>query len=139
MPVRRGAVVRDSGELNDRGQSIFYGRAGGAVITGNEDGVKHTSMSLLFALQHLGYVVPPQADCGWIGEVGPGPSYGDPSEAGPIGFDNDFTQRNTTIMAWNLMHLASLLKTADGLPGYGNDRRAWSDGQRFGFGNPRPL
>jgi hypothetical protein len=39
-------------------------------------------------------VIPPQADCGWIGEAGPGPSYGD---AG-AGFDNEFTQRNTTIM-----------------------------------------
>ncbi len=72
-----------SGLLNDKGQSSYYGKVGGTVITGNEDGVKHCAMSILYALQHLGYTIPPQADCGWIGEAGPGPSYGDPSDAGP--------------------------------------------------------
>ena len=55
-----------SGELNDKGQSIYYGKVGGSVITGNEDGVKHVAMTLGFALSHLGYTIPPQADCGWI-------------------------------------------------------------------------
>ena len=63
--------------LNDKGQSSFYGKVAGAVITGNEDGIKHCAMTILYALQHLGYTIPPQADCGWIGEAGPGPSYGD--------------------------------------------------------------
>lgn len=125
-----------SAMLNDRGQSIYYGKVGGAVITGNEDGIKHCSMSILYAMQHLGYVIPPQADCGWIGEAGPGPSYGDEAEGGRVGFDNEFTQRNTTIMTWNLMHLARLLKGAGGLPNHGNDRRAWKAGSRFDFENP---
>ena len=56
---------------------------------------------MLYGLQHLGYVVPPQADAGWIGEAGPGPSYLDEGSGGP---ENDFTQRNTTFMTWNLMH-----------------------------------
>ena len=67
-----------SGQLNDAGQWIYYGRVGGVVVTGNEDGIKHVAMNVLYSLQHLGYVVPPQADCGWIGEAGPGPSYADP-------------------------------------------------------------
>jgi multimeric flavodoxin WrbA len=121
-----------SGELNDKGQSSFYGKTGGAVVTGNEDGVKHCAMTILYALGHLGYTIPPQADCGWIGEAGPGPSFGDDS----AGFDNDFTQRNTTIMTWNLMHTARLLKDAGGLPNHGNDRRAWKAGCRFGYENP---
>lgn len=62
---------------NEKGQYVYYGKAGGCIITGNEDGVKHCSMGILYALQHLGYSIPPQADAGWIGEVGPGPSYGD--------------------------------------------------------------
>jgi hypothetical protein len=53
--------------LNDGGQYAFYGRAGGCLITGNEDGVKHCAMNILSSLQHLGYVIPPQADAGWIG------------------------------------------------------------------------
>ena len=30
-----------SGELNDKGQYLYYGKTGGCIITGNEDGVKH--------------------------------------------------------------------------------------------------
>jgi hypothetical protein len=30
-----------SGDLNDRGQSVFYGRAGGCLITGNEGPVRN--------------------------------------------------------------------------------------------------
>jgi multimeric flavodoxin WrbA len=127
-----------SGELNHKGQSIYYGKVGGCVITGNEDGIKHTAMTIGYALNHLGYTTPPQADCGWIGEAGPGPSYGDERPGGGrVGFDNDFTQRNTTIMTWNCMHVARLLKDAGGLPNMGNDRKAWKTGERFGYENPR--
>lgn len=126
-----------SGELNDRGQSIFYGKVGGSVITGNEDGIKHAAMTIGYALSHLGFIIPPQADCGWIGEAGPGPSYGDEREDGSrVGFDNEFTQRNTTIMTWNLMHLARILKDAGGIPSHGNDRKKWKAGCRFDFENP---
>lgn len=125
-----------SGEMNDKGQSIFYGKVGGCVITGNEDGIKHTAMTILYALGHLGYSIPPQADCGWIGEAGPGPSYGDEVDGAPAGFDNEFTQRNTTIMTWNLMHLAKMLQDAGGYPNEGNDRKAWKAGCRFDYENP---
>jgi len=125
-----------SGMLNDRGQSIFYGKTGGCVITGNEDGIKHTAMTILYALGHLGYTIPPQADCGWIGEAGPGPSYGDEVDGKPAGFDNDFTRRNTTIMTWNLMHLAHMLRDVGGYSNHGNDRNAWKAGCRFDYQNP---
>jgi multimeric flavodoxin WrbA len=126
-----------SGELNSKGQSIYYGKVGGSVITGNEDGIKHCAMTIGYALNHLGFTLPPQADCGWIGEAGPGLSYGDAQDDRTnAGFDNDFTQRNTTIMTWNCMHLAMLLTESDGLPNEGNNRIAWNDGARFGFRNP---
>src|SRR5439155_25552958 len=64
--------------LNDAGQYAYYGRVGGCIITGNEDGAKHCAMNILYSLQHLGYAIPPQADSGWLGEAGPGPSYLDP-------------------------------------------------------------
>lgn len=129
-----------SGELNDRGQSIYYNKVGGCVITGNEDGIKHTAMTIGYALSHLGYTIPPQADCGWIGEAGPGASYGDKQDDGShVGFDNDFTQRNTTIMTWNCLHLAAILKAAGGIPNHGNDRNAWKAGERFGYKNPSGL
>lgn len=125
-----------SGNLNDEGQYAYYGRVGGCLITGNEDGIKHCSMSILYGLQHLGYVIPPQADAGWIGEAGPGPSYGDEGENGPVGFDNEFTQRNTTFMTWNLMHMALMLDQAGGIPAHGNQRSEWEAGCRFDHPNP---
>ena len=126
-----------SGLLNDAGQYVYYGKVGGCIVTGNEDGIKHVAMGVLYALQHLGYTIPPQADAGWIGEAGPGPSYGDEAEDGSrVGFDNDFTKRNATFMTWNLLHLARLLKDAGGIPAYGNQKSAWADGARFGYENP---
>lgn len=122
-----------SGNLNDDGQWVYYGRVGGVLITGNEDGIKHVAMNVLYSLQHLGYTIPPQVDAGWIGEAGPGPSYAD---EGSGGFENEFTQRNTTFMTWNLMHLAAMLKRAGGIPAYGNQRREWDAGARFDHPNP---
>jgi len=123
----------NSGQLNDAGQYAYYGRVGGCLITGNEDGVKHCAMNILYSLQHLGYVIPPQADAGWIGEAGPGPSYLDPGSGGP---ENDFTNRNTTFMTWNLLHVARMLKDSGGIPAHGNQRSEWDAGCRFDFPNP---
>jgi multimeric flavodoxin WrbA len=122
-----------SGILNDAGQYAFYGKVAGCLITGNEDGIKHCAQNILYSLQHIGYTIPPQADAGWIGEAGPGPSYLDEGSGGP---ENDFTNRNTTFMTWNLMHLAALLKSAGGIPAYGNQRSAWDAGARFDYANP---
>ena len=90
------------------------------MITGNEDGA-----SMLHehphSLQHLGYTIPPQADSGWLGEAGPGPSYLDEGSGGP---GNDFTNRNTAFLTWNLLHLARMLKDAGGIRD-GNQRSLW--------------
>jgi len=126
-------LYASSGDVNDAGQWAYYGRVGGALITGNEDGIKHCAMDILYSLQHIGYTIPPQADAGWIGEAGPGPSYLDPGSGGP---ENEFTNRNTTFMTWNLMHLADLLDRAGGIPAYGNQRTEWDAGARFDFENP---
>ena len=123
----------NSSQLNDEGQYAYYGRVGGCLVTGNEDGVKHCAMNVLYSLQHLGYVIPPQADAGWIGEAGPGPSYMDEGSGGP---ENDFTNRNTTFMTWNMLHLARMLKDVDGIPAHGNQRSGWDAGCRYDFDNP---
>jgi multimeric flavodoxin WrbA len=123
--------------LNEQGQYADYGKVGGCLITGNEDGVKHCAMNVLYSLQHLGYTIPPQADAGWIGEAGPGPSYGDKLDDGTrAGLDNDFVNRNTTFMTWNLLHMAKMLKSNGGIPAYGNQRSKWDAGSRFDFTNP---
>ncbi|MEO8105158.1 MAG: flavodoxin family protein [Candidatus Saccharibacteria bacterium] len=126
-------LYAQSSELNSKGQYSYYGKVGGCLITGNEDGVKHCAMNVLYSLQHLGCTIPPQADAGWIGDIGPGPSYLDEGSGGP---DNDFTNRNTTFMTWNLLHLAKMLKEVGGIPAYGNQRSAWEAGARFDFKNP---
>ena len=122
-----------SGELNESGQYLYYGQVGGCLVTGNEDGIKHCSMNVLYSLQHLGFVIPPQADAGWIGEAGPGPSYLDEGSGGP---ENDFTNRNTSFMTWNLLHLARMVKDAGGIPAHGNQRAEWDAGCKPDFPNP---
>ncbi|WP_420443012.1 flavodoxin family protein [Candidatus Poriferisodalis sp.] len=115
-----------SGDRNAKGQYLYYGKTAGCIITGNEDGAKACAMDLLYAMSHIGYTVPPQADCAWLGEAGPGPSYGDPRpDGGHEGYDNDFTNRNTTFMSWNLMHTAKMLRDNDGLPAIGNLPETW--------------
>ncbi len=123
----------NSAQTNDRGQWAYYGKAGGCLVTGNEDGAKHVAMNVLYSLQHLGYAIPPQSDAAWLGAVGPGPSYLDEDSGGP---SNDFTNRNATFMAWNLMHLAKLLRDAGGFPTYGNQPEAWKRGDDLDFPNP---
>ena len=123
----------NSSLLNEHGQYAYYGRVGGCLVTGNEDGIKHCAMNVLYSLQHLGFSIPPQADAGWIGEAGPGPSYLDEGSGGP---ENDFTNRNVTFMTWNLLHLARLLKDAGGIPAFGNQRSEWDAGCRWDLPNP---
>lgn len=122
-----------SGELNDKGQYIYYDKVGGCIITGNEDGLKHCAMNVLYSLQHIGFTVPPNADAGWLGPVGPGPSYLDKDSGGP---ENDFTNRNITFMTYNLMHFAKMLRSSGGVPAEGNMLKAWKRGDHFGFKNP---
>jgi len=118
-------LYANSAALNAKGQYAYYGRVGGCLVTGNEDGAKHCAMNILYSLQHLGYVIPPQADAAWVGEAGPGPSYLDPGSGGP---ENDFTNRNTTFLTWNLLHLARMIKDSGGIPAHGNRRSEWDAG-----------
>lgn len=119
-----------SSETNDQGQYVFYGKVAGTLISGNEDGMKHCAQGILYAMQHLGYTIPPQADAGWVGEAGPGPSYLDEESTAQ---ENDFTNQNLTFMTYNLIHMARLLKKNGGIPAYGNVPEAWQEGQRWGF------
>ena len=90
-------------------------------------------MNILYSLQHLGYAIPPQADAGWIGEASPGPSYLDEDSGGP---DNDFANRDTTFMTWNLLHMARMLKDRGGIPAHGDQRS--ESGRRLPLRLPQP-
>jgi len=126
-------LYSESGETNEKGQYVWYGRAAGCVITGNEDGIKHCAMGILYALGHLGFTIPPQADAGWVGEAGPGPSYADEGSGGP---ENEFTQRNVTFMTWNLLHAARRLRDGGGIPAFGTSREGWDAGCDYDHPNP---
>lgn len=43
-------LYAESGKTNEFGQYIYYGKTGGCIITGNEDGIKHCGMNILYSL-----------------------------------------------------------------------------------------
>jgi multimeric flavodoxin WrbA len=126
-------LYANSGDMNEKGQYVYYGKVGGGIITGNEDGGKHCLSNIIYSLQHIGFTIPPAGEVYWVGEAGPGPSYLDKDSDGP---ENDFTNRNATFMSWNLMHMAHMLKEKGGFPAYGNQRDKWDAGTKFDFENP---
>ena len=126
-------LYSNSAQTNAKGQYVYYGRVGGCLVSGNEDGAKHCAMNILYSLQHVGYLIPPQADAAWVGEAAPGPSYLDPGSSGP---ENDFTNRNTTFMTWNILHLARMIRELGGIPAHGNQRSEWEAGCRDDHPNP---
>lgn len=115
--IARKAIERlygASSETNGKGQSIYYNKVGGAVVTGNEDGAKHAAASILYGLSHMGFTVPPNVDAYWVGDAGPGPSF---IEAN--GRNNDFTMQHVKFLAYNLIHFARMLKEHP-IPAEGN-------------------
>lgn len=63
-------------------------------------------------------------------EAGRGPSCGDRT-GGRVGFENDLTRRNITIMTRSLLPRARMLR--DGLPEAGRERNERAVGPRSGF------
>lgn len=50
-----------------------------------------------------------------------------------VGLDNDFTNRNTVFMAYDLMHLAHMLKDGGGIPAKANQASEWAAGTKYAF------
>ena len=119
--------------LNDAGQYAYYGRTGGCLVTGNEDGVKHCAMNILYSLQHLGYAIPPQADAGWIGRGRAGPE-----------LPRRRLRRPRERLHQSQDHVHDLepaahgahLKDRGGIPAHGNQRAECDAGCRFDCPNP---
>ncbi|WP_255473384.1 flavodoxin family protein [Planomicrobium sp. CPCC 101110] len=102
-----------SSMTNEKGQAVFYNKVGGVVVTGNEDGAKHSAASVLYGLSHIGYLIPPNVDAYWVGEAGPGESYI------KAGRDNEFTKTAIERLAYNTYHLAGALRQ-NPIPAEGN-------------------
>ncbi len=80
------------------GQYPLYGKVAGVIVTGNEDGAHDCCANTLYNLTHLGCMVPPNVDCYWVGDAGPGPSYIDAGGDGHL-----YTNRTARYMADNLL------------------------------------
>ena len=76
-------------------------------MTGNEDGAHDCCANTLFNLTHLGCMVPPNVDCYWVGDAGPGLSY---IAAG--GDKHLYTNRTARYMAHNLAWGATALQSS---------------------------
>lgn len=87
------------------GQFPLYGKVGGVIVTGNEDGAHNAAANTLFNLSHLGCTIPPNVDTYWVGPAGPGPSY---IEAG--GEKHLYTNKTVRFMVDNLVYFARILK-----------------------------
>lgn len=102
-------VERLDGTYNEgdpvTGQFPLYGKVAGAIVTGNEDGAHDCSATTLFNLTHLGCTVPPNVDCYWVGDAGPGPSYIEAD--GP---HHLYTNKCARYMVHNLTFMAGVLK-----------------------------
>jgi multimeric flavodoxin WrbA len=61
--VAQMVIERLDGTYNERnavGQYPMYGKVGGVVVTGNEDGAHSCAESTLFNMSHLGFTIPPK-------------------------------------------------------------------------------
>jgi multimeric flavodoxin WrbA len=107
--VAQLVIERLDGSYSDgdekTGQFPLYNKVGGVIVTGNEDGAHDCASTTLFNLSHFGCTIPPNADCYWVGDAGPGPSY---IEAGAD--KHLYTNKTARYMAHNLVYMANLLK-----------------------------
>lgn len=108
--VTQLVLERISGMYDERdkqtGQYPLYNKVGACIVTGNEDGAHNVCANTLYNLTHMGCTIPPNADCYWVGEAGPGPSFGDDEST----LLNSFTNRTARYLAENTVHAAKALK-----------------------------
>ena len=86
------------------GQFPLYNKVGGVIVTGNEDGAHNVSANTLFNLSHLGCTIPPNCDCYYVGDAGPGPSYIE------VGQCHQYTIKTAHLLVENTVFFAELLK-----------------------------
>lgn len=92
-------------QTDQKGQMPFHNKIGACVVTGNEDGAHQICAGTLFNLTHLGFTIPPMADCYWVGPAGPGRSYV------AAGGDNHlYTNKTARYLVAGCIFMANLLK-----------------------------
>ena len=91
-------------QLDGRNQHELYGKVGGALATGEGDGGQNAVAAILYNLMIAGFTTPPNADCFYTGEAGPGGAYA------AHGTDHHYTNERARWLAHNLAHLARALQ-----------------------------
>ena len=108
--VTQLVLERISGMYDERdartGQYPLYNKVAACIVTGNEDGAHNVIANTLYNLTHMGCTIPPNADCYWLGEAGPGPSFGDDKDT----LKNAFTNQTAKYLAHNTVQMAQILK-----------------------------
>lgn len=91
-------------ETDDNGRPVAFGKVGGIVITGNEDGAHHIVATVSQALIDMGFTMPAQSWTYWHLGPGPGPDYVETDQG------HDYADRVGRNAARNLLALARVLK-----------------------------
>lgn len=92
-------------DTDSNNRTKLYNKVGGVIITGNEDGVHGVASITLFNLAHLGLTIPPNSDCYWVGDAGPGDSY---IKAG--GDKHLYTNKTAYFLVENTIHASLMIK-----------------------------
>src|ERR1700761_4023593 len=102
---RLDAIFRDE-SLADKttGQYMPYGKIGGCLVTGNEDGAHSCAAQVLWSLQEVGFTIPPNVNAYWVGKAGGEKDY---VEAG--GERYLYTNKSLRYMTANLAYVAKML------------------------------
>ena len=91
-------------ETDDQGRMPSFGKLAVAAIVGNEDGAHRISADLYQALNDIGWTIPANAVCYWVGEAMGGTDFNELPDV------PDVVQSTATMLASNTAHLARLLK-----------------------------
>ncbi len=92
------------GETDDKGRMPSFGKVAIAAIVGNEDGAHNVSAELFQALNDVGWTIPANAACYWVGEAMHSTDFKE-LEKTP-----DKVTQTAAMQASNAAHLAGLLK-----------------------------
>jgi len=91
-------------ETDDSGRPVPFGKVGGIVITGNEDGAHHIVATVSQALIDMGFTMAAQSWTYWHLGPGPGPDYVETDDG------HDYSDRVGRNAARNMLALAKVLR-----------------------------
>lgn len=92
-------------EYHASGRSALYNKVAGVVVTGSEDGALHTMGTMMMVLTWMGFTLPPECACYWVGEVG-----SPPAEDRAKRLKNPAVPNLAKNLARNVVYYAQLLK-----------------------------